>query len=412
MKIIVSSLYFYTDHSGIALYATDFAKYAQEEGHDVKVITGFPFYPNWKKRKEDRRRFFRIDNLGSIKIYRGYTYVPPKPSTLSRLIQEFFMLFFSIINYLRVGKHDLIVVFSTPVSFGFLGVVMKWLYRSKLIINVQDFQVEAASSLKMVKGSFFVDLLKKIEGFSYKHADFVSTISRSMINVLKEKHVPQEKILFWPNWINLNEIDSLKIENGTFRKRYDVCDEDIIIGYAGNIGLKQGLEVMVDLANEFLETPCLRFYIIGEGAGLEGLKDYYQKTQPKNITFLPFLKTIEYKEFLVDSDVIFVSQKKTNKDIYFPSKLLEIMAMSKTILLNADKDSELYKVLKDNNLAYVTDYKDLSALKEATKTLINQPGLKATFGENARSFVTQYDRKNILGKIINQINNEKTNSNR
>jgi colanic acid biosynthesis glycosyl transferase WcaI len=63
-------------------------------------------------------------------------------------------LFFSTINYLRVGKPDCIVVFTTPVSFGLLGTFFKKIYKTTLLINVQDFQVEAAASLNMVKAHF------------------------------------------------------------------------------------------------------------------------------------------------------------------------------------------------------------------------------------------------------------------
>lgn len=403
MKIVVSSLYFHPDHSGISLYATDFAKYASEEGHEVHVMTGFPFYPNWKKRKEDRRKLLRTDFLDGIKIHRGYTYVPNRPSTLKRLIQEFFIVFFSFVNYLKVGRPDAIVVFTTPVTLGLLGVFMKWIFGSKLIINVQDFQVEAASSLKMVKGSFFVNLLARIERFSYKHADYVSSISHSMLDILREKNVPNDQILFWPNWIDVDDYSTSTVESGQFRKKHGIGQKDIIVGYAGNVGLKQGLESMVDLANEFLNRTDLKFFIIGEGAGLESLKEYYNISKPENITFLPFLGPEDYKEFLKDTEIIFISQKKTEKDIYFPSKLLGIMAMGKMILLTADKDSELYRVLKENELGIVTDYGDLNALKNGLEGLLVDPGSKARFGDRSRSFVNQYDRKTVLRKIIQEI---------
>jgi colanic acid biosynthesis glycosyl transferase WcaI len=88
LKILINSLYFYPDHSGIAIYSSDFAFYAKEQGHEVNVITGFSFYPNWKKKVEDRRRFFSKEKINGVNIYRGYTYVPIRPNTVNRLLQE------------------------------------------------------------------------------------------------------------------------------------------------------------------------------------------------------------------------------------------------------------------------------------------------------------------------------------
>ena len=82
MKILVSAMTFAPDHSGIALYSTDFATYAAEQGHEVTVVTGFSWYPKWTKRPEDRRKLFRTDAYKGIKVLRGYLYVPKKVTTI------------------------------------------------------------------------------------------------------------------------------------------------------------------------------------------------------------------------------------------------------------------------------------------------------------------------------------------
>src|SRR5688572_6311788 len=94
MKVLVSSLAFYPDHSGIPLYSSDFAFFAANQGHTVSVVTGFPFYPSWKKRREDKGVLFRKDVHQNVKIYRGYLYVPGNPTAIKRILQEMSFLFF------------------------------------------------------------------------------------------------------------------------------------------------------------------------------------------------------------------------------------------------------------------------------------------------------------------------------
>jgi len=403
MKILITSLAFYPDHSGIPIYSSDFAIYAAERGHEVKVVTGFPFYPDWKKRKEDKGVLFRKDHAKGLDIYRGYLYVPENPTTFSRILQELTFLIFAFINFFRAGKPDVIVAFTTPVSLGFLCAIFKQLYGCKLVINVQDFQVEAASSLEMSSG-VLLKAIEKVEAYSYKKADYVSSISYSMLDILKiDKKLPEQKVLFWPNWIDVPEASQAP-EEGKFRQKFDVPTDKKLIAYAGNVGEKQGLHTLIDLAAEYEEDDGLLFMIIGAGSDMNRLKAYAKDKQLTNIRFLPFLSPNEYKEFLADVNVVYISQKKTEKDVYFPSKLLGIMAMSKLILLSAHHDSELYRVLADNELALVSDFGNLQQNKKHMEFIKNHDfSQKNKFQTNSYKFVQQFDREHVLNNILNKI---------
>lgn len=393
---------FYPDHSGIALYSSDFAFYAAEKGHEVTVVTGFPFYPMWQKSPEDKRKLFRKDKAKDVTILRGYLYVPQKPSTKKRIFQELTFLFFAFINFFRVKKPDVIVIFTTPLSLGLVGAIFKRIYRCELVINIQDFQIEAADSLGMVGKFSFIKLLEKIERYSYKKADIVSSISDSMVELVKEKGIKPDKIYLWPNWINIKDY-GLELNTGSFRKKYSIKTSQKIIGYAGNIGLKQGLQTLIDLAEQFKDDNSLLFIIIGEGGDLQNLKDYHAKKNIANIRFIPFLNQTEYKEFLSDADAIFVSQKKTTRDIYFPSKLLGLMSVPKLLFLSADKESELYKVLKNNQLGMVCEYGDLPSMKNCVSLIKEEAPIIEKYKENAFSFVQQYDRESVLNNALTKI---------
>ena len=78
MNIIVSSINFFPDHSGIALYSTDLSLFFAEKGQQITMITGFSYYPRWKKLCKDKGTFFRIEEYHGVKVYRGYLYVPQK----------------------------------------------------------------------------------------------------------------------------------------------------------------------------------------------------------------------------------------------------------------------------------------------------------------------------------------------
>jgi colanic acid biosynthesis glycosyl transferase WcaI len=406
LQILILSLSFCPDHSGISVYSSDFAFYAAGQGHGVEVITGYPFYPKWKKRKEDKWKLFSTENRDGVKILRGYIYVPEKPTTFKRVIQEFSYLFSALFNYVRAKKPDVIIAFTTPITLGYLTSFFKKVSGNKLLINVQDFQMEAARSLDMTNRNFLFSLLASFEKKSYENANLVSSISQSMVNLLiNNKNLPANKVYLWPNWIDLDKYILDNSRKGNFRKINNLPENKTIVAYAGNIGLKQGLEIMVDMANAFKLNESIQFYIIGNGAGIEFLKEYASKFDLSNLLFLPLLNPEQYLDFLTDLDVFFLSQKKTDFDIYFPSKLLGLMATKKLLLLSADKDSELYKTIKQNNIGLVSEYGDIDSLVGLLKQAIDDKSFAEKVSDAAEKYVKNFDRSYVLDNVLQKITN-------
>ncbi len=68
MKILVTSINFYPDHSGTAIYSTDLPLYFAEKGEQVSMVTGFSYYPRWMKKSGDKGRLFQIEEYEGIKV--------------------------------------------------------------------------------------------------------------------------------------------------------------------------------------------------------------------------------------------------------------------------------------------------------------------------------------------------------
>ncbi|TGE04302.1 glycosyltransferase family 4 protein [Hymenobacter fodinae] len=402
MKILVSSMTFAPDHSGISLYATDFATYAAEQGHEVTAVTGFSWYPKWVKRPEDKGKLFRTDMYKNIKVLRGYLYVPKKVTTLTRMVQEISFITFAFINFLRAGKHDTIVLFTTPINLGLMGTLFQKLWGAKLIINVQDLQLDAAKSLGMVGKLPIVEIMNGIEKYSYKKADLTTSISTGMLDLIKRKGIEDEKIYLWPNWIDVAEAKDKGLQ-GKFREKFPQYRDKTIIGYAGNIGIKQGLSVLIDLSERFRDRDDLTFLIIGQGGDLDNLKSYAQQKNIPNLHFIDFLNQEDYFNFLTDADIVFLSQKKDSGDVYFPSKLLGIMAKAKLIFISADKDSEIYKVITHNELGISSEFGDIDQMESLlTKYLKKQHDFEI-YKSNAYNYVHQFDRNIVIKSFLDQV---------
>lgn len=395
-------MYFAPDHSGIALYASDFARYAVEQGHEVKVVTGFSFYPSWKKSKSDEGRLFATEDYAGAKIYRGYMYVPRQATALKRILSEISFLLFAAINFLRAGKSDAIVVFTTPVLLGVLAAIFALFGKRKLIINVQDFQVEAAESLGLVKASAVLKVLEGFERWSYKRADKVATISSGMLDVLKGKGFDFSTSMYWPNWVNVSDFHQERL-SGEFRKKYDVPLDAKVLAYAGNIGNKQGLSVLVDIADQLQTEDELKFFIIGAGAGLSALSSYANDKSLPNLKILDFLSQEDYQQMLADVDAIFISQEPVEKDIYFPSKLLGVMAARKFVVVMAGDNSELHRVVSSRELGMVKNFGDIDGLAADIKLWVRGDIDTEAYKVRAEQYVSQMDRQPVLRGVLTQL---------
>lgn len=402
MKILVSSMTFEPDHSGISLYSTDFALYASEQGHEVTVVTAFSWYPKWMKKKEDEGKLFRTDFYGKIKILRGYLYVPKRITAFTRIIQEITFLIFAFCNFFRAGNHDVIVLFTTPINLGLVGVFFKKYWGARLVNNVQDLQLNAAESLNMLSKSPVVRIMNRIETYSYKNSDLVTSISEAMVDLIRKKGISEDNLYLWPNWINVNEA-SCKGEEGAFRRKFPKYSHKKIVGYAGNIGVKQGLSALIDLGKRFESNESLVFLIIGQGGDLDNLKRYAKETQSSNVDFIDFLSQEDYFDFLSDADVIFLSQKKDSGDAYFPSKLLGIMAKKKLIFVAAGAESEIYKVLEKNNLGLLSDIDDMEQMTEALNRYVSGTNIADSYKASAFAYVKKFDREIVLKKFLNKL---------
>jgi colanic acid biosynthesis glycosyl transferase WcaI len=402
MKILVASINFHPEHSGIALYSTDLPLFMAEQGQVVTMVTGFPYYPTWKKRPEDKGRLFSTEIYKNVKTLRGYLYVPTKVTTPKRILHELSFAFFAALNFLRAGRQDCIVVLSPPLLLGVVGVFFKWLWRAQLVFHIQDLQPDAALSLGMVRKGLMIRTLLRIESFIYRHSDWVATISQGMLARLIDKGVPREKLGLYYNWIDVAEAGRQR-PAGHFRSKHRAVADKFLVAYAGNIGIKQGVDVLVETAALMQDVPWIHFFIIGDGADRERLLRWAQEKRLNNLTFLPFLSQDDYFDMLQDIDLSFVAQKANTGNVFFPSKLLGIMAMGKPILVSADPGSELATVVSQSGCGLVVPAGDARAAAKQLSGLVENSGEIARIGSRGREAVKAFDRKVVLGAFLNQI---------
>ena len=307
VKIIVWGINYSPELTGIAPYNTALCESLAAQGHTVQMVTSFSYYPEWRKRPEDRGRWFRLDRVNSVSIHRCWHYVPAKPSTIRRILHELSFVATTLLRVLTLQKADVMVVVSPPLLLGFAAWLAGVFTRAPFVFHVQDMQPDAALKMGMVHDGPLMRFLYFLEAFSYRKAARVSGISEGMLRAFKSKGVAPGKLVLFPNGVILPNLADLSAAGG-FRRRMGFAPDAFLAVYSGNLGVKHGIEILLETAR-LLQGQNIRIVICGDGARRPLLAEQAKSLRLDNVCLIPLQPEAEYLEMMVDTDLYLVTQQ-------------------------------------------------------------------------------------------------------
>ena len=271
MKVLIYGINFSPELTGIGKYTGEMAEFLSKE-NDVTVITAPPYYPEWKIKPGFKSYRYSKKYSNSMTVYRCPLYIPNKLNTFKRILHLLsFSISSSVILISKIfTKPDVVIVIAPSFLCAPLGILFCKITRAKSVIHFQDFEFDAMFGLGMMKKGFLTKLFFLFEKFIIKKFDLVTTISRKMIENLKKKGVSENKIYFFPNWVDIDFIKP-EVPNKNSKKIFSEDQFSKVVLYSGNIGNKQGLEIVIDVAELMQSREDLKFIICGSGANKEKL---------------------------------------------------------------------------------------------------------------------------------------------
>jgi colanic acid biosynthesis glycosyl transferase WcaI len=223
-----------------------------------------------------------------------------------------------------------------------------------------------------------------------------------MMNHLLAKGVNQEKILFFPNWVDIDFI-TLDFVGREYRDEWGFSAAQRLVLYSGNLGKKQGIELVLDAAEFFSFDASIQFVIVGQGAQRKVLE---QKARDKLLDNVHFKDLVPYEELpalLAMADIHLVVQKKGAADVVLPSKLSSILSAGGHALITAEKETELGKLVeKYPGIAQRVEPENLDAFVQGLQCLLEKDVTLAN--SVARDYaVNQLGRDAILSRFYREL---------
>ena len=404
MRILVYGINFAPELTGIGKYTGEMAAFLAQNGHQVRVITTPPYYPHWYVLPGYSGTAFTREVWRGVEVLRCPLWVPPRPAPGGRItgLQRIFHLASFALSSFPVAlgqvrwRPERVIVMAPAIFNAPTALLAARLAGGKAWLHIQDFELDAARRLRMLPAMELVYRLGgKAEGALYRGFDCVSSISRRMMNHLAGKGVASQRAVLFPNWVDTHQIYPLNGYNN-LRQELGLENKRVVL-YAGNMGQKQGLEVLVEAARRLTGKPDLLFLMCGVGAARPQLEKLAEGLP--NVRFLPLQPVERLNELLNLAEVHVLPQAAGAADLVMPSKLAGMLASGRPVIVTAQPGTELAEVMQDLGRVVAPERPDL--LADAILDLTSQEELQAELGRRGRVYVEQtWAKESVLGKFL------------
>ena len=382
MRILLHGINYSPELTGIGKYTGEMAQWFADHGHQIRVVTALPYYPQWTITNNYANKW-QIEAENSVIIFRCPLWVTTNMSGLKRIIHLASFAATSLPMMLSqiFWQPDVVWVVEPTIFCAPQALLVAKLSGAKACLHIQDFEVDAAFDLGLLKGETLRSIVLKIKRILLRLFNQVSTISQNMLIRALSKGIDADKLVLFPNWVDLSNFTySNDDHNPAYRAELGIPKDAIVALYSGNMGNKQGLEVLAQAAN--LCGSEVFFVFCGEGTGRDDLVELCKNLN--NVLFLDLQPAERLGEFLAIADIHLLPQRADAADLVMPSKLTGMFASARPVIAMANVGTELASVVSERGL--VIEPENATALVEAITVLAGNKNLRTTFGAAGRVY--------------------------
>lgn len=393
MKILVLTPYHFPEQISSSHLTKDLYFTIVHGGIDILTYTPTPSRGIDKQLRTEYKKKSHYDELyldGHSVVHRFSMYGEGK-NPVFRALRYFFI---GIKHFNRgvfckeARECNVMFIASTPPFQGALAGLVKKFTKQPLIYNLQDIFPDSLVGTGLAKKDGMLwKIGRKIEDFTYCHADKIIVISEDFKKNIMAKGVPEDKIVVIYNWVDQNAVVELPREENKLFDKYGLDRSKFYIEYSGNIGLTQNMDMLLAVMKELKDShPDIGLVLVGEGAYKQQVEEIVKRDALTNVAMLPFQPYEDISHVFSLGDAGLVISKPGVGANSVPSKTWSIMSASRPVLANFD-ENELKTIIEDHQCGIFTKAGDKEAFKQSILTLYNNRELCKEYGRNGRQFV-------------------------
>lgn len=354
-------------------------------GLEVTVITGYPLGESGGVATRVQSR----ETRNGVRIVRasGTTFTPGR--FVGRACNYVTYFLSALWIALRLRRPDVTVALTDPPIIGLAALAAR--PRCGMIFYCQDIFPEVAALLADFHSPLVNGILDRLNRFLLGRARRVIALGDTMASRLIEgKGADPARITVISNWADTSAIVPSE-KNNAFAVQHGLADRFVVL-HAGNIGMSQNLDVVIDAADRLRGRPDILVLFIGDGNRRPALEEMAAARGLGNIRFLPFQPRDQLRWTYASSDVCLVSLKPGLAGYIVPSKLYPILAAGRPYVAAVEPSSEVAALTARHECGIVVTPGDADAMAAQILALAGDPARRLTMGASARAASQFYSR--------------------
>ncbi len=384
MRITIIGLNYAPEVTGIAPYTTGLAEGLAARGHDVGVVAGLPHYPQWRRQSGAAPGPAGAPN--GVGLRRVGHHVPRRPAAAARVRME---TGFGVRATAASWHRPDVVITVSPALLAASAVVGRARAAGVPVgLVVQDLYGVGARETGM--GAVPAAALGRLERAAIDAATGTVVVHERFAERLAAAGVRRpERITVIRNWSHIDGVvGDTGADRAAVRARFGWRPDEVVVLHSGNMGVKQGLENVVDAARlAERRGDAVRLVLLGDGGRRPELEAAGRGAS--RLQFLDPLPAGEYEAALAAADVLLVNEAVGVSDMAAPSKLTSYFAGGRPVLAATAPDGVTAGEMRRAGAGDVVPAGDPTALLDGALALAHDHDRALSCGDAARRYVRQ-----------------------
>ena len=402
MNLLILCPHFAPDVAPTGEVMTAIAGALADRGHELHIITALPWYkdhavdPGWGGRP------WRTERTAWGRITRLHPFPTDKTNIPARgLAFAGFTGMATAAGLLSRGRPDAVMVMSPPLPLGVAGWLAATSRRAPFVFNIQDVFPDVAVELGAITNPKVIAVAAWLERFLYRRSDAVTVLSEDLRGNIaaKLRGDRPDRVHVIPNFVDTDRIRPSDPEN-SYRAEYGLSGRTVVL-YAGNVGLSQSLDLVVEAARRHQHREDVVFVVNGGGSALAELQE--SASGLDNLRFIEMQPRERLPELLAAGDIHLVPLKRGLARSSVPSKLYSILAAGRPVLASVDAGTEVAETVARAGAGIAVPPEDADLFCAALDRLLDDPAERVRMGESGRRFVEGWVSPAAVGEAYEQL---------
>ena len=381
-RLLLVSTNYAPEHAGIGPYAAQIAEHWAADGAEVHVLTGMPHYPAWRldpayagvKRVEEER--------SGVRVHRRAHAVPARQTAVKRVLFEASVLRGGRDEPAGMERPDAVFAQMPSLAGGVIGARLAERHGVPFVPIVQDLMGAAAAQSGIRGGGLAAAAAGSVERYVLRRAALVGVIHETFVPKVAAMGVPERRIRLVRNW---SHVQSPSRPREEMRARLGWRPGQAVLLHSGNMGLKQGLEVLIEAARL---APEVRVVLMGDGNQREQLRALAGGLP--NLDFMPPAGDEEFADVLAAADLLVVTQRGSVRDMSLPSKLTSYFAAGRPVIAAVAADSGTAQEVLGSGAGVVVPPESPGELLTAAAALLSDPARAAALASAGPAYAAAH----------------------